>query len=469
SNVATLTVNKAGSTTTVTCAAGSVYTGSPIEPCTYTVTGNEAGNPVLVAATAVPSGNYANNINAGVNTASASFTFTGDANHNGSSDSETFSIDKAGSTTTVTCAAGSVYTGSPIEPCTYTVTGNEAGNPVLVAATAVPSGNYTNNINAGVNTASASFTFAGDTNHNGSSDSETFSIDKANQTITWSNPAAIVYGTPLSATQLNATVAGVSGGSAPGALTYTPAAGTVLNAGNGQTLAVDAAATTNYNAAHKEVLINVNKAPLTITASSHTVVFNDAVPTITPSYLGFVNGDDSGDLTPPTCSTTYTVGSLVGTYPSKCENAVSGNYAFTYVDGTVTVNTACSVFNGFLPPIGGSVETLNGGSFASPVRAFKLNSTVPVKFSAMCFGQPLTTGIHTLMAIKYSNSTTSTDEAIAVSTDAATVGNQFRLTDGEWHFNMNTKGFGNNGQGTWLLQATLFDGSKHTVWVAIKK
>ena len=50
-------------------------------------------------------------------------------------------------------------------------------------------------------------------------------INRANQIITWSNPANITYGTLLSATQLNATVVGVSGGSAPGALTYTPAAG----------------------------------------------------------------------------------------------------------------------------------------------------------------------------------------------------------------------------------------------------
>jgi len=111
-----------------------------------------------------------------------------------------------------------------------------------------------------------------------------------------------------------------------------------------------------------EVLINVNKAPLTITASSHTITFNAPVPTITPGYSGFVNGDDPTDLTAPTCSTTYTVGSLVGTYPSKCENAISNNYNFTYVDGVVTVVTACSVFNGFLPPIGGSVESGKQGA-----------------------------------------------------------------------------------------------------------
>ncbi len=46
-------------------------------------------------------------------------------------------------------------------------------------------------------------------------------------TITWSNPAGIPYGWPLSATQLNATA------SVPGTFVYTPAAGTVLNAGIG--------------------------------------------------------------------------------------------------------------------------------------------------------------------------------------------------------------------------------------------
>ena len=226
----------------------------------------------------------------------------------------------------------------------------------------------------------------------------------------------------------------------------------------------------NYNITYVNGTLTVNKAPLTITASSHTVTFGDAVPTITPSYDGFVAGDDATDLTTqPACSTTYTVGSLIGTYPTKCENAASSNYNITYVDGTVTVLTACSAFNGFLAPIGGAVENLNGGSFGDPVRSFKLNSTIPVKFSATCFGAPLTTGIHTLQAIKYSNATTSDSPIDATPTDSATFGNQFRLTDGQWHFNLSTKGLGNNGQGIWLLKATLFDGSTYTVWVAIKK
>lgn len=141
----------------------------------------------------------------------------------------------------------------------------------------------------------------------------------------------------------------------------------------------------------------------------------------------------------------------------------------TFIGDNLTILTACSVFNGFLSPIGGVVEQGSGGSFADPVKAFRLNSTIPVKFNAICFGTPLVTDIHTLQAIKYSNETTSDAPIDATPTDAATTGNQFRLTGTEWHFNLSTKGLGTSGQGTWLLKATLFDGSTYSVWVSVKK
>ena len=70
------------------------YTGSALTPSTVTVTG--AGGLSLT-----PTADYANNTNAG--TATASYTYAGDANHDGSSDCKTFTIAKAPSTTTVTC------------------------------------------------------------------------------------------------------------------------------------------------------------------------------------------------------------------------------------------------------------------------------------------------------------------------------------------------------------------------------
>ncbi len=82
--------------------------------------------------------------------------------------------------------------------------------------------------------------------------------------ITWSNPADIVYGTALSATQLNATV------NAPGTLSYSPAAGAPLNAGNGQPLVVSFTPSdpSSYAPATKTVVINVLKATPEITWAS---------------------------------------------------------------------------------------------------------------------------------------------------------------------------------------------------------
>ncbi|MHA6247793.1 MBG domain-containing protein, partial [Pontibacter sp. CAU 1760] len=100
-------------------------------------------------------------------------------------------------------------------------------------------------------------------NYAASNATGTLTIDKANQTITWATPAAITYGAALSATQLNASVAGVAGGSAAGALGYNKAVGDVLNAGD-HTLSVTAAATDNYNEATKTVSLKVNKAASTV-------------------------------------------------------------------------------------------------------------------------------------------------------------------------------------------------------------
>jgi hypothetical protein len=141
----------------------------------------------------------------------------------------------------------------------------------------------------------------------------------------------------------------------------------------------------------------------------------------------------------------------------------------TYTGANLTITTGFA-FNGFHSPIGGSVENGDGGSYANPVKSFKLGSTIPVKFGASWLngGAALISGVHTLQAIKYSNSTVSEPAIDATPTDAATTGNQFRLTSTDWHFNLSTKDNGFTA-GTWLLSATLVDGSQHTVWISIKK
>ena len=120
----------------------------------------------------------------------------------------------------------------------------------------------------------------------------------------------------------------------------------------------------------------------------------------------------------------------------------------------------------------GSVESGNGGTYTDPVRAFKLNSTIPIKFTIYavgCSGSPIVTGVHTLQMTKYTSAVDSDPAIDASPTDAATTGNQFRLTGTEWHYNLDTKRTPGISAGTWLVKATLFDGSVKTVWISIKK
>ncbi len=85
----------------------------------------------------------------------------------------------------------------------------------------------------------------------------------------------------------------------------------------------------------------VQTAPLTITASSGSMPYGATPPAITPSYSGFVAPDTAASLNPgPTCTTTATASSPVGSYRTSCSGAVDPTYAISYVAGTETVTKA---------------------------------------------------------------------------------------------------------------------------------
>jgi subtilisin-like proprotein convertase family protein len=103
---------------------------------------------------------------------------------------------------------------------------------------------------------------------------------QAAPTLTWTNPADLTYGTPLSDTQLNAT-ATCNATNVPGAFTYTPAAGTLLNAGSNQLLTVifTPADATDFLAVTSTVTLNLQPAPvdLSLTASANPLLHAQAV------------------------------------------------------------------------------------------------------------------------------------------------------------------------------------------------
>jgi hypothetical protein len=80
-------------------------------------------------------------------------------------------------------------------------------------------------------------------------------VAQAPTMIFWSNPADIVFGTPLGGTQLDATA------SVPGTFNYTPAAGTMLGVGNAQTLAVVFTPSDATDYAGSYAVVNINVQP----------------------------------------------------------------------------------------------------------------------------------------------------------------------------------------------------------------
>jgi uncharacterized membrane protein len=123
-------------------------------------------------------------------------------------------------------------------------------------------------LTAGANqTLSVTFTPTDATDFTTANKSVSLTVNRATPSITWATPAAITYGTALSAAQLNATA------SVPGTFAYSPIAGTLLGAGSHTLTATftptDAA---DYNNATATVTLTVNKATPSITWATPTAI-----------------------------------------------------------------------------------------------------------------------------------------------------------------------------------------------------
>jgi hypothetical protein len=190
-------------------------------------------------------------------------------------------------------------------------------------------------------------------NVSGGQVSTTITVNKHTPVLGWSNPAAIVYGTALSSTQLNAH------SDTAGTFAYNPTTGTVLTVGTNQNLTATFTPTDandNVSGGQTTAKINVTKAPLTITAANQTLHYSDLLPNLSATTnwtpTGFVNGDSASVLTtPPTCAPTTTVTASngrisvkPGAYAIACSGAAATNYAITYVNGKLTVTKAVVKF-----------------------------------------------------------------------------------------------------------------------------
>ena len=89
--------------------------------------------------------------------------------------------------------------------------------------------------------------------------------------------------------------------SVPGTFTYTPPAGTVLNAGSNQPLSVVFVPenASSYLSVTSQVSLHVLKKPLTIRADDKSLLCGADWPLLSATYSGFVNGDTETSLDTP--------------------------------------------------------------------------------------------------------------------------------------------------------------------------
>ena len=167
-------------------------------------------------------------------------------------------------------------------------------------------------------------------------------VDQAPVTVTAVNQSKTYDGQAFTA--FTVSYAGFAAGDGPselgGALSFS---GTAVGAKSHDTYSITpwGLTSSNYALAFANGTLTINQASLTITANNASMFQGTAVPPLSVSYSGFVNGDSSASLSrQPTVSTPATPLSPAATYPIVVGGASSPNYAINYASGVLVVTPA---------------------------------------------------------------------------------------------------------------------------------
>ena len=216
----------------------------------------------------------------------------------------------------------------------------------------------------------------------------------------------------------NPSVCALSGASSSGATAS--ATVTVLEAGK-CIITAQQAGNDQYDAARGVTQsFDILPVPLTVKASSATMVYGAALPAITPSYDGFVNADSASSLDmQPTCSAAATSEASAGTYQTTCAGAVDPSYGFDYVPGELTIKRAVTTLALVSVPAsavkgqpvtftasvavtspgsgypGGTVDFKDGATTIGGCAAQQVNATTR---AATCTTSALSVGAHSITA-----------------------------------------------------------------------
>jgi hypothetical protein len=154
--------------------------------------------------------------------------------------------------------------------------------------------------------------------------------------VNWTAPAAITYGTGLSATQLNAT-ASFNSVNVPGTFVYSPAAGTVLGAGSKPlSVTFTPTDTVHYTTATGNTTQTVNQA-------TPTVAWPTPSPITTGTALSATQLDATANLNGTSVSGSFVYTPAAGTVPATGSQTLSVSFTptdsvdYTTASGTTTL------------------------------------------------------------------------------------------------------------------------------------
>jgi hypothetical protein len=328
----------------------------------------------------------------GAGTASQSVTFTPTDKIDYTGVTSTVNVTVNPASVTITASSPTVTYGAAIPTITpgYSAFQNSETSAVLTTPPVCVTA-YTTTSAAG-SSPSTSCSGAAAANYTFSYVNGTVTVSQASQTINFTAPATpVTYG--ASAITLSATATsglavsfGVSG--------QCSVLGSTLSftgAGNCQVTASQTG-NTNYTAATPVPQnVVIQQASVTITASSPSLNYGSAVPTIAAGYSAFQNSETSAVLTtPPVCVTAYTTTSPVGSSPStSCSGAAAANYTFSYVNGTVTVSQTSQTINFTAPatPVtyGASAVSLSASATSGLAVSFGTSGPCSVSSGMLSF------------------------------------------------------------------------------------
>ena len=172
---------------------------------------------------------------------------------------------------------------------------------------------------------------------------QSFSLDIGKATLTViADNQSMVYGAAIPT--LTFEYSGFVNGDDANDLDLQPVISTSATATSGAGLyaiTLSGASDANYDFDYVAADLSIGKASLQVEAEDKFMTYGEPIPTFTRSYIGFVHGDDAGDLnSSPMVSTTATNTSGAGLYNIIVAGGVDDNYSFTYEAGTLTIDQA---------------------------------------------------------------------------------------------------------------------------------